>query len=462
MYSRSFQASVAISSVFGLSLLLSFSWSFRLRNPCPVVLRRSTVALHSIVGQNGPTTPPLDKTVHGVLCGMTCFFSDMVDTDSVESNGSNTTHRFFYTCFPQKGERQHHFMPIRDLAAAWDATKILLYWRQYTKDGVCGTDAVVKNHLQRLERVVLDTIRFYGKSFARLKKGNDSNCMSLDPSILKETATIAHSALFLLAAVGAMRLKLTEFHPENESIASSINGLVAGILFSQRSDGAFQPRFEYHGNDAMENIEFAPGQAMVALMEVYALDHEISVLEASTRQSILPAMERAVEFYSDLYYHKDMDVNYNIWQIQAFARLFLCVSRESSVAREILPNIISDMSRDIVGSKSWKYQLSRGSSFYPNLNTIEIACGLDAIVDGARVVQAIQDDDFDSLLHLNIRNAIYFLEWAQDRLNNDVLIGRGGLGFGGVQIFEQRLDVTGHAISGLTKMNDIDGIVYSR
>jgi hypothetical protein len=34
--------------------------------------------------------------------------------------------------------------------------------------------------------------------------------------------------------------------------------------------------------------------------------------------------------------------------------------------------------------------------------------------------------------------------------------GCGGLGFGGIQVMEQRLDVTGHAVSALAKLFRLD------
>jgi hypothetical protein len=47
--------------------------------------------------------------------------------------------------------------------------------------------------------------------------------------------------------------------------------------------------------------------------------------------------------------------------------------------------------------------------------------------------------------------AVDFLEWSQNQVPLDGF-GRGGLGFGGVLVLEQQLDVTGHAISALTKL----------
>ena len=41
-------------------------------------------------------------------------------------------------------------------------------------------------------------------------------------------------------------------------------------------------------------------------------------------------------------------------------------------------------------SRSWKHQLFRGQSFYVNLETVEIACGLDAIAEGIRIARELK------------------------------------------------------------------------
>jgi hypothetical protein len=109
------------------------------------------------------------------------------------------------------------------------------------------------------------------------------------------------------------------------------------------------------------------------------------------------------------------------------------------------------MCEDIIQSKSWKYELARGQSFYPNLDTIEIACGLDALADGMRVARATADARLEAF-ERQAKNAVSFLQWAQEQVPPNVAVGRGGLGYGGVTVLEQRLDVTGHAISALTKL----------
>ena len=112
---------------------------------------------------------------------------------------------------------------------------------------------------------------------------------------------------------------------------------------------------------------------------------------------------------------------------------------------------VLQMCRDIVHSRAWK-ELKQGQRFYANLNTVEIVCGLDAIAEGIRLASAIGDDNTAALLKRNAMNAVYFVEWSQSQVSKDSPVGYGGLGFGGTQVIEQRLDVTGHALSALVKL----------
>ncbi|KAL3936127.1 MAG: hypothetical protein SGARI_002693, partial [Bacillariaceae sp.] len=156
-------------------------------------------------------------------------------------------------------------MPIRDLAAAWDATKLIQYWR--IVDGPASDDSMT-SELQQLGDAVLDTLKSY--NLCEIDDDGEKHMTKLDPTILKEPSNIAHSALYLLAACGAIRSSLIDHNfPEDSIIRDALDGLVAGILSMQQTDGAFLPEFEASDNDVFRGIEFFPGEAMVALMDVY-------------------------------------------------------------------------------------------------------------------------------------------------------------------------------------------------
>ena len=138
----------------------------------------------------------------------------------------------------------------------------------------------------------------------------------------------------------------------------------------------------------------------------------------------------------------------------AFAKLYDHLTSGQEEARQY----VLKLCEGICHSRSWKFQLARGKSFYVNLDTVEIACGLDALAEGLRIIggdeQDEREDDRDlaNLFEIRIRNAVDFLQWAKEQVPVDSNVGQGGLGYGGIQVLEQRLDVTGHAISALIKL----------
>lgn len=373
--------------------------------------------------------------IRDVVGGMTSFFGHMIDVESG---------RFYALCFPPSGERSHQHNPIRDLAAAWDAGKGLLFSQDSGK-------AIPQRGC--LATAICRTIQSYQSALTSLDVNDPSSPIILDSEILKEPSNIAHSALLILATTVAMKLSLLQ--DTTVSSLSSIDGLTRGILSMQRQDGAFCVDFDSRkdDNNVYRGIEFYPGEAMVALMHAYESSSATnSILKDATRQEVIPAMQRAFSFYSGYYHQGDADINYNIWQAQAFSLLFKAhlVSGNQPEAALVATYVLS-LCEDVINSKSWKYELARGRSFYPNLNTVEISCGLDALADGIHVARITEDERL-LLFEKHASNAVVFLQWIQDQVPVDVAIGRGGLGYGGLVVLEQRLDVTGHAISALTKL----------
>lgn len=236
---------------------------------------------------------------------------------------------------------------------------------------------------------------------------------------------------------------------------------MGGILSSQQDTGGFAT--EFGTKDVHCSIEFAAGQAMLALLEAYddAGFGRDSILSPSTRAAILPSIEHAVMFYCDHYYNHvedDLSVNYNIWQLQAMAHFHHILHREGRDDQaRLLTTYIFQLTKDILNSHAWKYHLAWGQSFYGNLHTLEIVCGLDALADSIQVARTSQsavdgtNNDLEWYLQ-NAAKAIDFLEWQQSCVPKDS-IGYGGFGFGGSTVLEQRLDVTGHVISALSKLH---------
>ena len=343
-----------------------------------------------------------------------------------------TTNRFYYYCRPQDGVCEHVHMPLRDMAAAWDVTKVIRY---------------LKAENLMVEQPLVDTLKctleIYFNSMEMQRNGG------LVPSedVLLEPVNIGHVAVLLLATCNALDLNIFG-EQEINNVKTTINGLTRGILSMQLSNGAFST---YFGSpDYIRGIAFFPGEAMLALTTAY----RFNLVDASTKEEIFTALMNAFGFYSKYHKTDDVDVNYNIWQIIAFSAFFDCLNNELEEQTKVAKYVMS-MCQEICQSTAWKYQLSRGQSFYVNLETIEIACGLDALVEGIRIARHTGDKELAAFFERNASHGVNFLSWIQSHVPDDCVVGRGGLGYGGVNILEQRMDVTGHAISAILKLRDL-------
>ncbi|KAL3766468.1 hypothetical protein ACHAWO_004643 [Cyclotella atomus] len=353
------------------------------------------------------------------------YGQDMIDT---------TTNRFYYYCHPQEGTRMHVHMPLRDMAAAWDGTKAI----EYLSD---------KKEYAEMRQSLIDAVRctvdFYLQSLSPMQQ----NCLIPSKEILLEPVNIGHSALLLLAMCNSLELNIIEDH-EIHDVKNAIDGLTSGIILMQLDNGAFST---YFGDDDFhKGIAFFPGEAMLALVTAYKFE----LLDPSRSQAVLQTILSAFDFYSNYHDTGDADMNYNIWQVIAFSGLYDCLNDQREKQTQVATYILT-MCQEICQSKSWKYQLARGQSFYVNLETVEIACGLDALVEGISVATLEQEIELVGLFERNAANAIQFLSWMQSHVPESCVVGRGGLGYGGVCVLEQRLDVTGHAISALTKLQKL-------
>ena len=397
---------------------------------------------------------------------MIAYFESMIDPHSG---------RFFLFSYPQSPScsdssqaiaelRSHCHCPLRDIGSAWDAFKAIKARKCYYGK---TTDGLVSASGYRLEDAILQTTGYYSSSLVTID--SDRNAMHLSQEVLKEPPNISHNALLLLALIGSEELNLFDAGEERSNLT---DGLASGILSLQRPDGAFATQFCPPNDDVWSGIEFFPGQAMTALMAVYLHSSSSSrtrpgLVKEKTLQQILPAMIRAFGFYR-VYYEEGkrqntIDANFSIWQIQAFCRLLLGLRHQGRPASDSLASEVTEyclaLCEDILQSPAWKL-LSRGKSFYPNLSTIEIACGLDALCQGYNVLLPLlldqenspMDDTLASSFRIKIERALDFLKWSQDQIPPDVLVGYGGLGHGGYYIREQRLDVTGHAIGAVANL----------
>lgn len=379
------------------------------------------------------------------------FFGFIVD---------DSTDRLYLYARPLSQERLHAYCPLRELGCTWDATKVLA-WQDPDEDG--STEAILRDAVQT-------TLRYYGQSFMPLAGGG----VSLDSAILGQQATLAHTALFVLAAVGASSVRYTK----NEFEDFPWNDLVIGMLSCQRPDGSFATDFGASPT-SNDDLPFVPGQALTALLEAYQYSHACRHsgtlrLDNRTHRRVLESATRALGYYSSFFQtHKlDLGANYPIWQVQAFARLVLLEETATNhldctslpLEYQEASDYVLDLCSAITASPAWR-MIRRGPSFFANLNALEIVCGLEALALGVLVAQKScsttkHKDENNVVLDTLKQYAAYavdFVQWSQQRLPPSSPYF-GGLGYGGLVVTEQRVDVTGHALSALLMLQKATGV----
>jgi len=409
---------------------------------------KQNLARRSIIGGSGGGSLS-ERSVLDSLERMTSFFRSMVD---------QRTDRFYYRCLPAAQKRIHEHCPIRDMGSAWDATTLLLFW----KDKEAAAD--------RLGAAVRRTIEAYSSSFETSRRYIDG--IFLDRNVLLEPPNIAHSAFLILASTGALRLSLLSGEQQQQQVPAPppIDKLAKGIVSMQQKNGAFNIHFdaEKDERDIYRGIEFYPGEACLALMDVWELTNDSgdgesntphsSLLETETRESILPAVMRAFSFYSDYYYNGNVGTHYTSffanWQVQCFVRLLDALrGRQDSKSVEMVPAVaeyILDLCNDVVSSEPWQSLMIRDGSGFRHLSTVEMACGLEALADGTRVALELSRENLAAQYWRYVVQAVQFLQAVQDQVPKES-VGYGGLGHA-LGYTEQRLDVTGHAVNALTKI----------
>jgi hypothetical protein len=248
----------------------------------------------------------------------------------------------------------------------------------------------------------------------------ESDDLIMSQDFLLEPVNIGHSALLLLGLCNALECNIADDN-RIEEFKNAIDGLSRGILSMQLENGAFRT---YYGDDNFQRgIAFFPGEAMLALVTAY----KFNLLNTATREAIMPAMMNAFHFYSRYYNEEDVDTNFNIWQSIAFSALYDCLENQHENQKEVA-GYVNTLCQEICQSRAWKYQLSRGQSFYANLETVEIACGLDALAEGIRVAKLEKNMELASQFEKNAANAVQFLGWMQSQVPDSCVVGYGGMG----------------------------------
>eukprot|EP01083_Nonionella_stella_P020377 56495_1 len=366
------------------------------------------------------------------------------------------THRFYYERNVHKHLSTHESSPIRDIAAAWVTSKILIHLQSKHT-----LDRMQQSKIHSLSLTIKNTIRHYThfiKYFASDAATHDNtDCAYISSTGVAEVlSTIAHSAFLILSILSAHAYDDTVV--DQNTLHHTLPCLVNGILNNQNSTcckdqtyGAFKVDFEGNRYGYYRGIELYPAEAMLALLSYY---HFLSVSsnnnDVQSKQSeIIHSIRIAFRFYSKYFYDGHIGSHYTVffsnWQSQLFGLLFDTVEEHQDV--KCIGNYVLDLQHSILTSVLMR-NLNENGKRYSKLSTVEVACGLESLCDGLRVALKLKDITKAKTICKGIEDAVLFLNHIQNITNN------GGFGHA-VHVNLQRIDVTGHVANAYMKLINI-------
>lgn len=313
------------------------------------------------------------------------------------------TGMFEYLYIPQADTFVRETSPIRDLGSVWNVE-------------------ILSNALNRhdLRPLVEKSLRHYGDYLLE----RDGYLM-LDPNLLEEPSSIAHSAFMILALLHAPAPRKTRW----------IAALADGILRQQRPNGSYKVYFHDlpdHGE------ELYAGEAMLALLETYRQLQDTRYLQS---------VERGFSHYDAQYFQhgrvaEEMLVFFANWQSQACRLLFECT--QSAAIKQDVADYVCRMHDQIIAQ-----------GFYENVEhhptdqvSVTVACALEGLNDAYACASPLGRERAKHYHRCICIGLAYLLrlQCTQHRTEKE----QGGFGLT-LEDRTQRIDITGHAASAFMK-----------
>lgn len=326
------------------------------------------------------------------------WYRGMVSTD---------TGLLVHTYDPETNKTAGRGSAIRDIASVWDV-EVLSDFLGHRRD----VAALVERSLEYYSRFLVP------------REGS----LHFDSELLGEPASIAHSAFMLLALLDAAEVRISGHDEKAVQVAQ-------GISSQQRRDGSYRVFFDVRAD---EGLEFYPGEAMLGLMKAYQVFRD---------ERHLASVEYGFAYYQHRFpvngLASHLRVFYANWQSQ-YAALLHGTTHSESLRGQVRDYIFQLHDRII--SDGFYERVGR---FPEDQATVEVACGLEGLNDAYAIAGREKDSARSDSYARCIRIALDWLLRAQ-RLEDCTERERGGFGHS-LTDRTQRIDVTGHAVSGLIK-----------
>ncbi|RPJ00079.1 MAG: hypothetical protein EHM36_15125, partial [Deltaproteobacteria bacterium] len=261
---------------------------------------------------------------------------------------SEKTGRLVYLFDPKANTSVSDGSPIRDIASAWDMEILSEFLNR-----------------QELGPVIERSLEHYSHYLIR----RDGYTI-LDPKLLEEPSSIAHSAFMLLSLV----------HSRLPDRKEKVRLLADGILVQQRPDGSYKI---YFGSERDDGLDFYPGEAMFALLEAYKMTSEKKYLES---------VEQGFVYYKTRYYERNrvqpsLLAFFANWQSQ-FCRLLYEYTQREELKNQVREYVFQ--LHDRIVERNFYERVRR----YPEKQvSVEVACALEGLNDA----YAIAPEEYEDL-----------------------------------------------------------------
>ncbi len=316
---------------------------------------------------------------------------------------SPETGRFAYLYRPMQDAIVADGLPVRDLGTIWDA-------------------AILSRFLARseLQPVIERSLAHYASLLVP-----HGRAMILDSRRLGEPSSIAHSAFLALALLAS----------GSRDRGGTIDDLIGGIIDQQREDGSYGI---YFAGEPDDGLELYPGEAMLAILEAYAVTQD---------PRYLASVERGFAFHRDRMPASEISplriVFHANWQAQ-YGSLLHEHSRSERIRTAVRDHVFS--LHDRVVRSGFYDRVERNPAAQA---TVEVACALEGISDAYAIAARERDVHRMDAYARCCRIALAHLLRAQ-RLSHSTPRERGGFGHT-LADRTQRIDVTGHVVGGFIK-----------
>jgi hypothetical protein len=317
--------------------------------------------------------------------------------------GSETTGRLVYTYDPGANTSVMDGSPIRDIASVWDMEILSDFLNQ-----------------QELAPIIERSLEHYSHYLIR----RDGYTI-LDPKLLEEPSSIAHSAFMLLSLIHS---RLSDRKEKAQLLAD-------GILVQQRPDGSHKI---YFGPERDDGLDFYPGEAMLALLTTYKI---------TNKEKYLESVEQGFIYYKTKYYERNraqpsLLVFFANWQSQ-FCRLLYEYTQKEELRRQVKEYIFQLHDRII--ERNFYERVRR----YPEKQvSVEVACALEGLNDAYSVALQENNDRRKAYEKALCISLAYLLKLQCIRRCTEK--EKGGFGFS-LSDRTQRIDVTGHFVNAMIK-----------